>query len=552
MFASILRNGRGARSSYLTRRLRIILSGGFTLALLVTSIIVSQYVKAQQPAQPFSCPQCDLRTKNFASTDLTDANLTGAKLQGVNLKGLTMNGAQLQGAQLQGAQLDNALLNASTKGPADLTNADLTSATFTMAQLGGTKLQFVTLSNTDFSNTDISTATFGPTLKLQPGVSRTRFQSTQMNCEFIAQWKELDLSNANINSCWKFLSGVDFTGAVMPGVAMTSGDPNNATDLRTTLWSGAILTGASFTSGRLDNADFSSTISTPPTILTGADFSYVSAPGAKFDYANLSANSSPTTPQPGARLNFAYLANATFTHAQLQFTDFSNTILTGTNMGALGFATLDGAKFKGANLSGLDLSTVISALGIDFSNANLSNVNFKNVDMGANTFKACDTKTTVTSDLTGSFLCGSTFDSTILNCANITAAVALTSPSTFLLSRPGSSTQKGVANTSRRSAQSKSNLFATATATCAPLIRINVKTNGIPPAGLGCFTTCPDGSPGPCATDLRWQFGGVPPAPPCCTAKPGGPPCKPQKRPTFPCTTDCDCISKQCTSGKCA
>lgn len=512
-------------------------SASVALPLLLTASLLAapgkhrpaRAASVQGGVAPFSCPSCDLRTKSFAGMDLTDANLSNAILEGVDLHGLTLSGAQLQGARLKGANLNGAILTRSSKGRADFTNADLTSTTFVGAQLDGVSFQFTTLSCTDFSSTNISTSTFGPALNVptpQPGSCRVKFSGATLSCEFIGSWALLDLTQANVSACWSQLKGGNFANALMPGVQLSSGDPNNPTDLTGTKWNGANLVGASFAAAILANADFSGTVNSPGADLTNANLTFTSAPSANFNYADLSADQSASNPLPAARLNFAYLGNSSFQNANLRFADFGSTDLTG-NMAVFLAATLDGARFQSANLSGIDFSGVTSALGIDLTNANLTNSNLKNLKLRPNTFNTCGSQTTLSANLTGAFLCGGTLDNTDLTCANLTAAFMATSAQSL----PGPDG---------------------GTITCNPTSQQNPITTGIQPLATSCFTTCPDGNPGPCSTAARWLPGRTPASTPCCSVKPGsGQSCPPRKRSGFSCTTNCDCVSQQCTNGLC-
>jgi len=84
---------------------------------------------------------------------------------------------------------------------------------------------------------------------------RTSFAGTTMNCEFVAQWPQLDLTGANIAACSSQIAtapgaqkGFDFSGAVMSGVSFDN------LDLSRCKWTGAVLTGASFQHATLDYA----------------------------------------------------------------------------------------------------------------------------------------------------------------------------------------------------------------------------------------------------------------------------------------------------------
>jgi len=454
-------------------------SHSLTPALVVLFAVCVATTAAAQT--PYSCPtqDCNLANKDFTTGGyhLVGANLSNAILTGANFTGLDLTDATLSGANLTSAKFNRATLKNTDLSATTLTKADFTGATLTKANF-----QFAKFDCTTFAESNISEAIFGPTLNLSTTSCRTSFAFTTMNCEFIGQWKELDLTSANISNCTR-LSGADFTNAVMPGVVFSS-DPKNPANLSGTTWRGANLAGANFTSANLTNADFSGPSDGTGAVLTNANLSYACAEKAKFDYASLAYDPRKKPPQPGARLAFACLVRASFTYADLRLTDFSQANVTGGNFA---HAKLSGASFAGADAGGIDL-TGATTLGVDMSNAYLANVNLKDMDFGPEQYETGGGAVTVTaSSFVGALLCGAIVDHTNFNCANMTGA-----------------NMTGASLSIARRIQGSDGGF-----TCHAVKFTNPLTNGVPPKGVGCFTICPNGTPGPCK-EKQWSAGGVP------------------------------------------
>src|SRR5262249_33058173 len=159
------------------------------------------------------CSNQTLTSPNFSRQNLTGANFTGATLVGASFVHANLSGAKFDGAKFQ------AVPGNPTQTP-DFAFADLTRATFTGAQfLAPTYFVGATLSCADFSNTNINNGNvfFGDSPLTYGASCRPKFQHTTMSCEFIDDWKGLDMTNAIVTACLKQLSGRNFSGAVFPG-----------------------------------------------------------------------------------------------------------------------------------------------------------------------------------------------------------------------------------------------------------------------------------------------------------------------------------------------
>jgi uncharacterized protein YjbI with pentapeptide repeats len=462
--------------------------------------------------------------------DLQDANLLHANLRGLHLADKDLRGASLDNADLTGTHLERAKMEPSAirKRATSLAGADLTGAFLKGATLTGADLTYAILNRADFSNAKIKDAKFSTTLAINTDLkSRVSFRSVIMPCLFVEQWKYLDLDGADLTACAGTgdLKDKNFEKAQMAGARFSTGDPTKPMNLERTIWRGADLRGATFTSSFLEDARFDGAENDRGARLSNADLSFVVAPRARFDYADLGFDAAAGT--PGAKLNFAALGGATFKHANLRRADLSYAMTAPGLADRFAGAELEGAKFRGADLSGADLKG-LDAKGVDFANAILADVNFKNTVLSPSNLEACDVgKSTVSlpADLTGAYLCGATIEATNLNCANMTAAFGPRKEVSYDLSG--------------ETIKCKINF-------------VSVTTNGVErdaKTGLaGCFTTCPDGSPGPCTGEERWQWGSQPVVAPCCTA---GPACR-KKAAGGSCKSNCECSSGMCLSAKCA
>lgn len=389
---------------------------GAALLLLVFALMSGGRVEGQvaAPGPPPVCPPSlvanghdyhglTLALCSFSGQDLTNANFTGATLTGVVFIKTNLTGADFSGATF--ADSGNATL------PTDFSFANLTNAKFVGAKFNGTTyFTYATLSCADFSSPDSGTmdlnngnAIFGDSpLVIDTKQCRPKFRGTTMNCEFVAQWNLLDMSNAKIAACTGQLqtvqgNGYDFSGGIYSNVVFDN------LDLSASKWNGAVLEYASFQGATLDNATgFNGTPQARSKLsatkfnnasVQNVDMSYAELYGAQFTNANLSnssfaqsflqANTSATPPiETAAVFDGAHLRNVTFANAQLQSVKFRFASLYGTYGGAAPAFPCQAANSGGqcgkpngpactcASASGAELT------GTDFSNAYLYGVDF--------------------------------------------------------------------------------------------------------------------------------------------------------------------------------
>lgn len=356
---------------------------------------------------------------SFTGQDLTGANFAGARLFGVIFIKTNLTDADFSGATFE---------TAGVARPTDFTFANLTRAKFVGAKFNGpTYFTYATLSCVDFSSpvsgtTDLSdgSAIFGDTpLLIDPKNCRPKFRGTTMNCEFIAQWKLLDMTNAKITGCTDLAKGQDFSGGIYSNAAFDN------LDLSGSRWHGAKLDGASFQGANLDDATGLAGSQAvyavlPQTLWNGAslknvDLSYAQLYGANFTYANLenvnlqgaflTSNTTAVPPiDAPANLTGAHLKNVNLAVAHLAGAVFTNASFYGTAvfrtppatcstdlgmckaMPATGAtcscataagADLTGTKFDHAFLYGVDFTGPNTRLnGTDFTGAVLVGANF--------------------------------------------------------------------------------------------------------------------------------------------------------------------------------
>ena len=315
----------------------------------------------------------DLSWRNFAHQDLTNHNFAGA----------TLTGTVFIHANLSGANFSNAVVRDSgdVTRPTDFSFANLTSACFKGAQFNGpTYFTHATLTSADFSATDLRVnAIFESSLNFDRGrLPRPAFRQTTMDCEFIDDWKALDLSHAKISACELAGRNLNLSGAEMASVDFSS------MDLTGVRFHGANLSGAIFTSATLKSADLSE------SRLYGAKLGTANLEGANLGGAFLT-NNPPDIPQ-AADLTGAYLKNVNLANAELSGAAFTSASFYSTNpVGpgttcdtSSGFtkgcasarrATLNNTQFTGAYLFGVDFTNA-TMTGVSFSNAVLIGSNF--------------------------------------------------------------------------------------------------------------------------------------------------------------------------------
>jgi uncharacterized protein YjbI with pentapeptide repeats len=293
----------------------------------------------------------DLKDRNFSNQNLTGANFTEAQLQGANFTGATLTGADFTRAQI-GVSASNRATSFS--------GANLTNACFNTATIVRVDLQFANLPCTVFDGTDLSLALFGPVIKAAPpaGACRTSFNNAVMNCEFIPQWKDLEMNRASVQACYDRLQGADFSDARMEGVIFSG------LNLNQTKWERARLMGAYFLNAKLRGAAFSA------ADLRRAQLSQADATDAKFDQqVQLSGAHLSGAILKGANLNGAVLQGSTgLPAADLSLVFMPDAVLTDAKMTGV---NLSHANFYGASAKA-DNATMQQ---VDFSNANLGSVN---------------------------------------------------------------------------------------------------------------------------------------------------------------------------------
>jgi uncharacterized protein YjbI with pentapeptide repeats len=231
-----------------------------------------------------------------------------------------------------------------------------------------------------------------------------KFQETTMNCEFIDDWHNFDLTGANVRACLTQFAGRDFSYALMKKVnfsdAYLAGVNFNHAQLQKATLSRANLTGA-----RLDNAS----LSTDSTGADAATFESAHLKNVNLSNAQLSgvtfinANFYGTTAAypggctvsgtgfaqncstahgasiTGTSFHGAYLYGVDFTNATINGVDFSGAVLTGANFASAGIAPAGGTstKFIGAHLQGANLPTTMTSG--DMTNAFLDFVTGGNI-----------------------------------------------------------------------------------------------------------------------------------------------------------------------------
>jgi len=292
----------------------------------------------------------DLKDRNFSNQNLTGANFTEAQLQGANFTGATLTGADFTRAQI-GVSASNRATSFS--------GANLTNACFNTAAIVRADLQFANLPCAVFDGTDLTYALFGPVIKAAPagGACRTSFNNAVMNCEFIPQWKDLELNRASVQSCFDKLQGVDFSDGRMEGVIFSG------LNLTQTKWARARLMGAYFLNAKLRDAVFSA------ADLKRAQLSQADLTGAKLNQQ---------TQLSGSHLSGAILKGADLNGAVLQGSD--GLPAADLSLAFMPDAVLTDAKLTGVNMSHANFYGALAKADnatmqqMDFSNANLGSV----------------------------------------------------------------------------------------------------------------------------------------------------------------------------------
>jgi len=468
------------------------------LALLAASTLA---------ACPPDCSNQTLSTPNFSHQDLSGANFTGA----------TIIGGVFVRAKLVGAHFDNATFQAAPGTPilvTDFSHADLSGATFTGATFASpTYFTYATLASfvnsvrncADFSNTIMNTgmAVFGDEpLTYGKAVNTTdcrpKFAGVKMNCEFIDDWRNFDLTGADLSACLdklgcRDISGVqvcrDFSGAMMDRVHLDNAIMDGAN------FKAASLAQATFTNASLQCAS-GQCVDMSGAFLYGAVLNNANLSGASLASAFLT-KSDKLNIEASAKLRNAHLRNVNLAHADLSGADFTSANFygwsptRGCTINKEGF-TIDCASAHGATISGTDFSNAY-LYAVDFSGATITGAKFVNAVLVAADFSSTTIQPGATGAATtflGAYLQGTNLDQATL------AQVDL-SDSFFDFRRGGNTIDINLNGASH-------NAFACSTpSTCtkAPppgdvCVRITYPTTT--PATQSTSMTCPNRSSGPC------------------------------------------------------
>jgi|RhiMethySRZTD1v2_1073278.scaffolds.fasta_scaffold35208_2 uncharacterized protein YjbI with pentapeptide repeats len=355
-------------------------ANAFALAAAVF-VAVSFGTACGAAAQRQPSAACNLQTKNFSNQILNWCNFSGRDLTGADFSGATLTGVVFIHATLSGAHFNNATFADSRNPvlPSDFTLADLTGAVFQGAKFQGpTYFTYATLTGADFSNTDLRTnAIFGESpLTFDRNGPRTAFHGTTMNCEFIDDWKSMDLRNAVVTPCLAQLAGRNFSGIWLGCV--TPGSQTTCVNL-----SGADLAGTNFSNGDLTGVDLTG------AYLAKANFFQTKLYGAHFNNANLAC---ATLKNAGLSNGNGATANAaTFTGAYLKNVNLSGADLRAASLNSVNFygsiSTPAGSTcVEDPNNPNFTLSCA-SASGAALLNTSFNGAYLYGVDFGASTTK---------------------------------------------------------------------------------------------------------------------------------------------------------------------
>jgi uncharacterized protein YjbI with pentapeptide repeats len=454
-----------------------------------------------------------LEFPNFSRMDLTNANFEGA-----TLKGAVFIGANLTGASFRNARFVD---TASPVRTTDFSFARLDSACFYHASFAApTYFTYATLTCTDFSSTDLAggQAIFGDEplrYSMAPdGSCRTAFRQSSMNCEFVDDWRNFDLSGARVDQCRQQLADRDFSNAVMNGLNFSSMVLDGSNFAGANLMR-AVFTGASLQCVAVGSAQ--QCVDMSKAQLQGAELSRANLTGATLAGAFLSSN--PDAGEPNAAsFTSAHLKNVNLSNAHLSGVDFSNANFFGTlgsnpsgcgTSGGAGFtvncatasgATMTGTKFNGAYLYGVDFSGATIS-GAAFDGAVLVGANFSAAQIST------DSNTATRTSFSRAYLQGTNLDLAKSLEANLSDA---------FLDFNGSGNVMNVLLNGRNH-----NVFPCPASGCNPATVANVCVRAgynltTVPAG-NTLITCPDGQPAgsgcgdarasidPLGPNRRWQ-----------------------------------------------
>ena len=355
-----------------------------------------------------TCVGCNLGEIDLSGIDLSNGDFAQATFTQADLVGTTLDGASMADTDLSNAELSQA----------SFAGADLTGAKLSQATMAGTNFLGSVLHCTSFADSDLTSAAFSDPADLSRDFS-CRLDLTGTTVEYgtfpPVDWRYLDLTSSRMQGVPETLSTLaaplDLSGAVLNQVdwldgkmldganlgcyagvgAQTDPCPPSGTveacselqfaalskvSLRRACLKQAQLQGTDLTYANLDGAvlegaDLAALPNGTVAKLTSAFLRDASLAGANLtgviaNYASFySSDNGPATASgatmTGAKWNNAYLANADFSHAVLQSTEWTQAVLVGVS-------------FDGADLSKNATAGEIT----DFSNAYLQGAVFSN------------------------------------------------------------------------------------------------------------------------------------------------------------------------------
>ena len=259
---------------------------------------------------------------NFSYRDLTNADFSNATLIAPYFAYANLTNANFQGATFVSDDTNPAMVS-------DFSFANLEKTCFI-----GTRFEVpsyftnATLTCADFSNLDLSNqnAIFGSgqlTFDRNRQDCRLAFRSTVMDCEFVNDWRYMDLAGADVKACASQFAGKDFSGAKLNDVNLA----------------GANLNGTKFVRANLNRANLRE------ASLIEADLSYATLLGARLNSANLTnaslyhaflSNDTAEGISNAASLSQAHLKNVNLSYAQLSGVDFTHANFYGGNPAGTG------------------------------------------------------------------------------------------------------------------------------------------------------------------------------------------------------------------------
>jgi uncharacterized protein YjbI with pentapeptide repeats len=335
---------------------------------------------------------------------------------------LDLNGVDLTKQDLSKLDLTNA----------DLSNANLSSAIVDGANLSGTILKGANLDGVDLTNIQYQTP---PQLKGLEG-HPTSFKGATISLSLLGKdWSYFNLDSTRIvgiepavdlrglNACGSYLSKLALSKCTLDGANFSRATVQDIdfgeSSLRNARFEGALLSKLGLSNCTLDGANFSSaTVQDVEfggssfrnacfdgALLFNTSFSWCNLEEASFKQAQLGRVDET---HRSARLQYAYLANADFSGANLYDVNMANVTMYGGETKIGGKAILDLIDLSGAYLAEISFKD-ISMKGAKLNNSCLVAADFTGADLSANHF-------------TGACLQGAEFENATLKDADFTNA----------------------------------------------------------------------------------------------------------------------------------